>query len=38
MLTIYLHCFSLLILCIKIKNHSKYAECVHHDYLYVNVS
>ncbi len=36
-LTIYLHCFSLSILCIKIKNHSKYAECVCCSYSYVNV-
>ncbi len=28
-LTVCLHCFNLLILCIKIKNHSKYAEYVH---------
>ncbi len=37
MLIIYLHCFSLSILCIKIKNHSKYAECVHCSHLCVNV-
>ncbi len=37
MLTIYLHCFSLLILCIKIKNHSKCAECVHCSHLCINV-
>ncbi len=28
MLTVYLHCFNLLILYIKIKNHSKCAKCV----------
>jgi len=36
-LTIYLHCFSLSILCIKMKNHSKYAECVHCSYSYIDV-
>ena len=36
-LTIYLHCFNLLILCIKIKNHSKCAECVHCSCSCVNV-
>ncbi len=36
-LTIYLHCFSLSILCIKIKNHSKCAECIHYDCLCINV-
>ena len=35
--TIYLHCFSLSILCIKIKNYSKYTECVHCSYSCVNV-
>ena len=37
MLTVYLYCFSLSILCIKIKNHSKYAECVHCNHLCINV-
>ena len=37
MLTIYLHCFSLSILCIKMKNHSKCAECVCCDHLCINV-
>ncbi len=37
MLTVYLHCFSLLILCIKMKNHSKCAECVCCDCLCVSV-
>ncbi len=37
MLTVYLHCFNFLILYIKIKNHSKCAECVCHDYLCINV-
>ncbi len=36
-LTVCLHCFNLLILCIKIKNHSKCAEYVHHSHLCVNV-
>ncbi len=36
-LTICLHCFSLSILCIKIKNHFKYAECVCCSCLYVDV-
>jgi len=36
-LTVYLHCFNLLILYIKIKNHSKCAECVCCNYLCVNV-
>ncbi len=36
-LTIYLHCFNLSILCIKMKNHSKCAECVHCDHLCVSV-
>jgi len=36
-LTIYLHCFSLSILCIKMKNHSKYAECVCCSYSCVDV-
>ncbi len=37
-LTVCLHCFNLLILCIKIKNHSKYVKCVHHDHSCVSVS
>ncbi len=37
MLTVCLHCFSLLILCIKIKNHSKCAEYVHCNHLCVSV-
>jgi len=36
-LTVYLHCFSLSILCIKMKNHSKCAEYVHCDYLCIDV-
>ncbi len=36
-LTVSLHCFNLLILCIKIKNHSKCAECVQCDYLCIDV-
>jgi len=36
-LTACLYCFNLLILCIKIKNHSKCAEYVHHDCSCVNV-
>ncbi len=36
-LTVCLHCFSLLILCIKMKNHSKCAECVHCDCLCISV-
>jgi len=36
-LTVCLHCFNFLILCIKIKNHSKCAECVHCDCLCVDV-
>ncbi len=35
--TICLHCFSLSILCIKMKNHFKCAEYVHCDYLCINV-
>ena len=38
MLTICLHCFSLSILCIKIKNHFKCAECVCCNYLCIDVS
>ncbi len=37
-LIICLHCFSLLILCIKIKNHSKCTECVCCSYSCINVS
>ncbi len=37
MLTICLHCFSLSILCIKMKNHSKCAECVCCDCLCISV-
>jgi len=37
MLTVCLHCFSLSILCIKMKNHSKCAECVCCDCLCVSV-
>jgi len=37
-LTVCLHCFSLSILCIKMKNHSKCAECVCCDHSCVNVS
>ncbi len=36
-LTVYLHCFSLSILCIKMKNHSKYAECIHCSHSCINV-
>ena len=36
-LTVYLHCFNLSILCIKMKNHSKCAECVCCDCLCVSV-
>ncbi len=36
-LTVCLYCFNLLILCIKIKNHSKYAEYVHHSCSCINV-
>ncbi len=36
-LTVYLHYFSLLILCIKIKNHLKCAECICYDHLYIDV-
>ncbi len=36
-LTICLHCFNLLILYIKIKNHSKCAEYVHHSYSCISV-
>jgi len=36
-LTVCLHCFSLLILCIKMKNHFKCTEYVHCDCLCVNV-
>ncbi len=36
-LTVCLHCFSLSILCIKMKNHSKCAECVHCDCSCVDV-
>ncbi len=36
-LTVCLHCFNLLILCIKMKNHSKCAECVHYNCLCINV-
>ncbi len=36
-LTVCLHCFNFLILCIKIKNHSKCAECVCCDHLCINV-
>ncbi len=36
-LTVCFHCFSLLILCIKIKNHSKYIKYVCCDYLCVDV-
>ncbi len=35
--TICLHCFSLSILCIKIKNHFKYAECVYCSHLCIDV-
>ena len=37
MLTICLHCFNLSILCIKMKNHSKCAECIHCDCLCISV-
>jgi len=37
MLTVCLYCFSLSILCIKMKNHSKYAECVHCNHSCINV-
>ncbi len=36
-LIICLYCFSLSILCIKMKNHSKYAECVHYSHLCIDV-
>jgi len=36
-LTIYLHCFNLSILCIKIKNHFKYAECIYCNCLCIDV-
>ena len=36
-LTICIYCFNLLILYIKIKNHSKCAECICCNYLYINV-
>ncbi len=37
-LTVCLHCFNLSILCIKMKNHPKCAECVCHDCLCISVS
>ena len=37
-LIICLHCFSLSILCIKIKNHSKCTECIWWSYSCINVS
>ncbi len=36
-LTVCLHCFNFLILYIKMKNHSKYAECIYCSYLCINV-
>ena len=33
-----IHCFTYSLLCIKMKNHPKCTECVHHDHLCVGIS
>ena len=37
-LLLYIHCFTYSLLCIKMKNHLKCAECVHHDHSCVDIS